>query len=139
MPYVPLADQYANVACKDRLGHFFKSRCELWDNRGELNSRSAKADLEGILILVQEDMAEIESIHAAIRRELFVLSTQSHAMNFLELSDRHVLRCVRRHPVSYGVSKHLDVGIDCAVIGKTTTSGDDETPAAKRIKFGGRI
>ena len=74
---------------------------------------------------MQEDKSEIEAIYASIRRELFILSTQTHSVDFLELSDRHALRCVRRHPVPYGVSKHNDVAIDRAL---TSTESSDESP-----------
>ena len=108
------------------MGHFLKKWCEYWKTWGMLHSRNARADLESILILLQSDMAEIESIHASIRRELYVLSTQTSSVQFLELSDRHVLRCARRHPVSYGVAKHNDVGIDRAL----ATSSSDDAPTA---------
>ena len=103
---LPLSEQYNSVSCKDRLGHWFKSWCAYWVARGDLDSRAARADLEGTLILLQEDMAEIEAIHAAIRRELVVLSTQSKTLGFMELSDRHELRCARTHPIHYGVTPH---------------------------------
>ena len=96
---------------------------------GGLGGRAARADLEATLILLQEDMTEIESIHASIRRELSVLSTQTHAMDFLELSDRHVLRCVRRHPVSYGVAPHHVVGVE---VDEPPTESSDAEPNAKR-------
>ena len=72
-----------------------------------------------MVILTQEDMAEIEAIHASIRRELFVLSTQVCTLDFLELSDRHVMRCVRRHPSSYGVALHTAFGLDAETVKHT--------------------
>ena len=129
MADTPLETQYNNVLCKDQLGHWFKHWCAYWHGRGELGGRAARADLEATLILLQEDMTEIESIHASIRRELFVLSTQTHAMDFLELSDRHVLRCVRRHPDSYGVAPHHVVGVE---VDEPPTESSDAEPNAKR-------
>ena len=61
-------------------------------------------------------MAEIEAIHAAIRRELVVLSTQAKTLDFMELSDRHVLRCARRHPIHYGVTPHKKMDWSAVVL-----------------------
>ena len=126
-------DQYDIIVCKQRLGHFMQSWCSYWDKRGEQGSRSARADLEALLILFQEDMGEIEALHASIRREMFVLSTRTTSLDFLELSDRHVLRCVRRHPVSYGVSKHEDVGISRHM--KKLSSSGTEEPEVKKARY----
>ena len=125
MAETSLFEQYNQAQCKDRLGHFFEAWCAYWHERGLRGSRAVRADLESILVLMQEDKSEIEAIYASIRRELFILSTQTHSVDFLELSDRHALRCMRRHPVSYGVSKHNDVVIDRAL---TSTECSDEPP-----------
>ena len=45
-----------------------------------MDCRAAKADVQCIVILLQEDMTDIEAMHASIRRELFVIST--HTNNF---------------------------------------------------------
>ena len=95
-----------------------------------MDSREARADLISILVLSQEDNTDIEAIHASIRRELTVLSTQTKTMDFGELSDRHVLRCGRRASDSYGVKLHCDVGIAAAVGGES----DDTEPDTKRAK-----
>ena len=129
--------QYKSIACKDRLGHWFKGWCTYWDRRGELGSRAARADLEAVLILLQEDMAEIEAKHAATRRELYVLSTQTNTSDFLELSDRHVLRTVRRQPGTYGVAPHRNVGIDVAAAATDESSDSDGEPDTKRQRTGG--
>lgn len=78
-----LEEEFENVACKDRLGHLLKGWSTYWKIAVCL---TPGADLESILILMQEVMAEIESIHAAIRREMVVLSTQTHALVFLTSS-----------------------------------------------------
>lgn len=83
-----LLDQYNQVTCTDRLGHFLEAWCAYWHDQGRLDSRAARAGLESILVLMQEDITEIETTHATIRRELYVLSTQTHSVDFLELSDR---------------------------------------------------
>ena len=135
---LPLSYQYNNVICKDRLGHWFKGWCAYWVARHDLDSRAARADLEATLILLQEDMAEIESIHAAIRRELVVLSTQVTTLDFLELSDRHVLRCARRHPGTYGVTAHTKVGLRRAKAAMPESDSSAGEPDAKRSKHGPR-
>ena len=85
------------------------------------------------MILWQEDMAEIEAIHASIRRELFVLSTQTHTMDFMELSDRHDLRCARRQCTSYGVPLH-DV-VTAYAEAADNGAADASTPSPKRTKI----
>ena len=56
-------------------------------------------------------MSEIEALHASIRRELVVLSTQVTSLGIQELSDRFALRCNRRHPAAYGVAAPTKVGV----------------------------
>ena len=91
-------------------------------------------DLEAHVLLYQEDTAEIEALHATIRRELVLLSTQTHCLEFLEMSDRHCLRCARRQPLAYGADATSVVGIDFR-------SGDESEedvvePATKRRRVG---
>ena len=97
-----------------------------------LNSRACRADLEATIILLQDNMAEIEALHASIRRELNVLSTQTHSLDFLELSDRFVLRTFRRHPAAYGVKAPKDIGFHAQSDGED----EGEQPANNARKRG---
>ena len=131
----PLDEQYRNVKCKRRLGHWFHSWCEYFNKTGRLGSREARADLEAHCILIQEDMASIEAKHAATRRELYLLSTQTNTMQFDELSDRHVLRCVRRDPFAYGTALTSDIGITMpdAETSESAESASDEEQSKRRV------
>jgi hypothetical protein len=100
---IGLQAEYDRIGCKQVLGSWLKGWCEYWTRNGGLDSRGAAADLTAIIILLQDEMGEIEANHASIRRELVVLSTQTHSCGFLELSERFVLRCCRRNPEKYGV------------------------------------
>ena len=66
-------------------------------------------------------MAEIEAMHASVRRELYVLGVQTHTVLFEELSNRYTIRCARRHPKAYGVNPHK-------LKRKADTTNDDEPP-----------
>ena len=107
------------------LSHFLKAFCKWWEQHGGLDSREAKADFISIIILLQEDMAEIEAMHASVRRELYVLSVQTHTVLFEELSNRYTLRCARRHPKAYGVNPYK-------LKRKAETTNDDEPPDEPR-------
>jgi hypothetical protein len=102
--------EYDKVGCKLVLGKGLSDFCTYWMGNGGLDCAGATADLFSMIVLFQEDMAEIEANHASIRRELMVLSTQTKVTDFIELSNRFVLRCCRRHPESYGVSHVPAVG-----------------------------
>ena len=71
-----LKGEYDKIKCKDLLGDWFGQWCAYWDSMEGLDSREAIADLVSVIILMQEDNAEIEALHASIRRELYLLSTQ---------------------------------------------------------------
>ena len=128
---------YSDISCKHLLGRWFHSWCEYWIANGGLDSVACRSDLEAILVLWQEETIEIETLHATIRRELYLLSTQVTALNFLELSDRHVLRCVRRHPISYGVGKHLKTGRGKPVTKTDTTVSEPPHKTARFGRYGG--
>ena len=98
-----LQSEYDRHLCKKVLGPWFEAFCDFWMKHGGLDSRGCQADLAATSVLLQEDMGEIEANHASIRRELMLLSTQTNACDFMDLSDRFVLRCCRRQPESYGV------------------------------------
>ena len=84
-------------------------------------------------LLFQEDMAEIEAMHATIRRNLYMLSLQTNSCDIMELSDKHVLHQVRNNPTSYGVKAPANVGIDGFFQAPATTDEATE-PDAKRTK-----
>ena len=128
-----LQAEYDKVSCKHLFDPFVETFCSYWVTRGGLDQRGARADLESLMILFQEDMAEIEARHASIRRELTVLSTQTHSTDFLELSDRHVLRCTRRQPASYGVQAVAEVVTKCSPPSSTTESAQQPTAEPTKI------
>ena len=92
-----------------------------------LTAEAARQNLAATTVLLQEDMGEIEASHANIRRELMLLSTQTNACDFMDLSDRFVLRCCRRQPESYGVRPVKATGMFKAPEEQTVTT----EPAAK--------
>jgi hypothetical protein len=129
-----LPEHFDGVISKQQLGPFLEGWYNWYVNTpGGVDSRGARADLASILVMTQEDMAEIEANHAAIRRELYVLSTQTHTQHFLELSSRYMLRCVRRHPASYGTGKHERIGIQRQP--NAAASSDAAGPPEKRPKL----
>ena len=93
-----LKAEYDRHTCKQVLGSWLEAWCAYWARNGGLDTRGATADLTAAVVLLQEDMGESEAGHASIRRELVLLSNQVRACDFLEVSDRFVLRCCRRHP-----------------------------------------
>ena len=58
---------------------------------------------------------------------------QVTSLSFPELSDRHVMRCARRHPTSYGVKPHSHAGLDNTDISnkKIESEESDESEQAK--------
>ena len=107
-----LSEHFDGAICKQRLGPFLQGWYEWFSQQpGGVDSRGARADLSAILVMPQEDMSEVEALHAAIRRELYALSTQTHTTDFVDLSCRYMLRCVRRHPVSYGPGSTVSFGV----------------------------
>ena len=53
------------------------------------------------------------------------MSTQTTPLTFIELSDRHVLRCCRRHPGAYGVTGCSKIGLGSVAV--TPSNGDGES------------
>jgi hypothetical protein len=122
-----LQSEYDRHLCKKVFGPWCEAFCDFWMKHGGLDSRGCQADLAVTSVLLQEDMGEIEANHASIRRELMLLSTQTNACDFMDLSDRFVLRCCRRQPESYGVRPVKATGMFKAPEEQTVTT----EPAAK--------
>ena len=133
-----LKDHYDGIACKAVLGSWMLSWCDYWEERDGLDSEAARADLSALLILWQEDTAEIEALHATIRRELIVLSVQCSSVDFNELSDRHILRQLRLHPQKYGVKGLDKVGVSAhwRSTASSSTATVDADPKRTQVRGG---
>ena len=119
-------------SCVRRFDRFTRSFCNYLTKHGGLDCAEARADLACMRALCFVDNAAIEARHASIRREVVVLSSQTHPDELVDISSRFVLRCLRRRtqsePRKQLVHQRLqDITVDVVA-----------QPARRKRKRGGR-
>ena len=112
---------------------------QYWESHGGIDSFAAHADLSATVILGSSTIVTIENKHAAIRRECFILGTQTVRPSFTELSNRFVIRNGR---VIVKATTQIGCGTTGNAIGNGSRKrnhdvGDDEGPPGSSRKLGG--
>lgn len=134
---------YDKVPCKKMLDRWTRSWCAAWATSEGLDSAAAKADLSATRALCFLDNAGIEARHAAIRREVVALGTQTHAGSFDDISSRFVLRSIRqRCELERRFAPALDKVAQPSAQGAVGPEGlggsaSSDGPAPKRQRGGG--
>lgn len=121
--------------CKHTAGSWLQSWLDFWlPGEGGQLSLDALADLWSMKVLWVEDTVDIECGHAAVRRDVNVLSAQAKSAQLLTVSSKHIARTVRRHARGTPVLAHGADVPDEVIRSEPDADDEAEEPKAKKAK-----